>query len=231
MPRRAKRDDEVEEQRVVEGQQSDREAEAEDRDATSRLCAATRVERPLEDLIRFAAGPDGEIVPDLARKLPGRGVWVTADRATVTAAVQGKAFSRSLKRPVTASADLPDRVENLMLKRLAQALALANKAGCVVFGFSQIDAELERDGIALLVHGSDAAEGGRDKLDRKFQAVCRASGQTAQIVTLLTIEQISLAMGRANVVHAGLIQAGATDRVSSEAERVMRYRAGFAAST
>ncbi len=216
---------------MVEGQQSESGSDVEDRDPTSRLCAATRVERPLDDLIRFAAGPEGEIVPDLARKLPGRGVWVTADRATVTAAVQGKAFARSLKRPVSASPDLPDRVEKLMLKRLEQSLALANKAGCIVFGFSQVDAELDRDRIALLVHGSDAAEGGRDKLDRKFQAICREAGLPAPILTLLTIEQISLAMGRSNVVHAGLTQAGATDRVSSEAERVMRYRAGFAAST
>lgn len=220
---------------MVEGQQSDFESdlgtESEDKGAKSRLCAATRVERPLDDLIRFAAGPDGEIVPDLARKLPGRGVWVTADHASVTAAVKGKVFARSLKRPVSATDDLPDRVERLMLKRLEQALALANKAGCIVFGFAQVEAELDRGRIAVLVHGSDAAQGGRDKLDRKFQAVCRSSGRAAPIVTLLTIEQISLAMGRANVVHAGLTQAGATDRVSSEAERVTRYRAGFAAST
>ena len=90
---------------------------------------------------------------------------------------------------------------------------------------------MERGRIALLVHGSDAAEGGRDKLDREFLAVNRAAERPAPIVTLLTIEQISLAMGRANVVHAGLTQGGATDRVSSEAERVKRYRAGFAAST
>ena len=216
---------------MVEGQQSDREQEEPDRDAKTRLCAATRVERPLDDLIRFAAAPDGEIVPDLGRKLPGRGIWVTADRATVAAAVHGKAFSRSLKRPVTAAVDLPERVEALMLKRLGQALALANKAGNIVFGFAQVEAELERGRIVLLVHGSDAAEGGRDKLDRKFLAVNRAAGRPAPIVTLLTIEQISLAMGRANVVHAGLTQGGATDRVSSEAERVKRYRAGFAAST
>lgn len=220
---------------MVEGQQSDRETDVDDGNAvsrlTSRLCAATRVERNLDELIRFVAGPDGEIVPDLARKLPGRGVWVTADRVSVAAAVQGKAFSRSLKRPVSAAADLPERVEKLMLKRLEQALALANKAGCIVFGFAQVDSELDKGQIELLVHGSDAAEGGRDKLDRKFQAIGRAESRAAPIVTLLTIEQISLAMGRSNVVHAGLIQGGATDRVSSEAERVMRYRAGFAIST
>lgn len=220
---------------MVELQQSDGGAEmphdGDDRSAASRLCAASRVERPIGDLIRFAAGPDGVVVPDLNRKLPGRGVWLTADRATVAAAVSGKAFARSLKRPVTAPADLADRVEALMLKRLEQALALANKAGSVMFGFAQVEAELERGRIALLVHGSDAAAGGREKLDRKFQAVARAAGRPSPIVALLTIEQISLAMGRSNVVHAGLIQGGATDRVSSEAERIMRYRAGFAAST
>lgn len=203
-------------------------AARETRDATVRLCAVARVERPLDDLIRFAASPDGEIVPDLARKLPGRGVWVTADRASVAAAVKGKAFAKSLKRQVSAPADLPDRIERLMLRRLEQALAIANKAGLIVFGFAKIDTELDKGQIVGLVHGSDAAPGGRDKLDRKHQASARADGRPAPIVALLTIEQISLAMGRSNVVHAGLTQGGATERVLSEAGRIERYRAGLA---
>lgn len=226
----ATRDERVEEQRVVEGQEADQRPQPARGDAGVRLCAATRVERPIDELIRFAAAPDGQIVPDLGRKLPGRGVWVTADRASVLAAVSGKAFARSLKRQVVVPADLADRVEALLLRRLEQALAIANKAGCVVFGFAQIDAELDRGRIKVMVHGSDAAAGGREKLDRKFMAVSRAGGRPAPIVDLLTIAQISLAMGRDNVVHAGLTQGGATDRVVSEAERAMRYRAGFAAS-
>lgn len=201
-----------------------------DRGATERLCAVSRVERPVADLIRFVAAPDGVIVPDLARKLPGRGVWLTADRASVAAAIKSKAFAKSLKRQVSVSDDLADRIEAMLLKRLEQALAMANKAGVMVFGFAQVDAELDKGQISVLVHGSDGAEGGRDKLDRKLAAIARAEGGSAAIVNILTIEQISLAMGRSNVVHAGLRKSGATDRVWSEAERIVRYRAGFAAS-
>ena len=199
-------------------------------DGTDRRCAVLRVERPVDELIRFVADPDSRIVPDLARKLPGRGVWVTADRACVAAAVNGKAFARSLKAEVAVPADLADQVERLLLARLGQALAMANKAGAVVFGFAKIDAELDRGRIAVLVHGRDAAADGRSKLDRKHVAIAAAAGRPAPIVDLLTIEQISLAMGRENVVHAGLTHGGATDRVVSEAERARRYRSGFAAS-
>lgn len=212
---------------MVEGRGSGQGSAPAAKDAGERLCAATRIARPLDELIRFAAGPDGQIVPDLGRRLPGRGVWVTADRASVAAAIAGKAFARSLKRPVTMPLDLAERVERLMLARLGQALAMANKAGCVVFGFAQIDAELDRGRVVALVHGADAAAGGREKLDRKHVAVARSHGRRAPIIDLMTIAQISLAMGRANVVHAGLIQGGATDRVVSEAERVRRYRAGL----
>jgi predicted RNA-binding protein YlxR (DUF448 family) len=224
------RDDEVREQSVVEGQQSEREERNSDRGATARLCAISRAERPIVDLIRFVAGPDGDIVADLGRKLPGRGVWLTADRSSVDAAVNGKVFSRSLKREVKAPADLGERVDDLLLKRLQQSLAIANKAGAVILGYAKLDTELERGTIALLLHGSDAAAGGQDKLDRKFRAVAEASGRAAPVVALLTTPQMSLAMGRENVVHAGLKQGGATDRVLDDAERLRRYRSGIGAS-
>lgn len=203
---------------------------SDDRGATVRLCAVGRVERSISDLIRFVAGPDDVMVPDLNRKLPGRGVWVTADKASVAAAVKSQAFAKRLKRQVTVPEDLPDRIEAMLMKRLEQALAMANKAGVMVFGFAQVEAELDKCQIAVLVHGSDGAEGGRDKLDRKLAAIARAQGGSAAIVNILTIDQISLAMGRSNVVHAGLRKGGATDRVWSEAERIKRYQAGFGAS-
>ncbi len=97
-----------------------------------RRCVVTRAERAPDDLLRFVVDPSGAIVPDLARKLPGRGVWVTADKASVAAAVKANAFAKSLKRQVTVAPDLPDRVESLFVKRALEALSLANKAGLVV---------------------------------------------------------------------------------------------------
>ncbi len=195
-----------------------------------RLCAATRVSRSPDELIRFVAGPDGGIVPDLARRLPGRGVWVAADRESVGLAVRGKAFARSLKSPVAVPADLPDQVDRLLERRLCEALALANKAGRLLTGFEKIDRKLASGDVYALVHGSDAAEGGRDKLDRKFLAISADPDAAERIVTLLTIEQMSLAIGRPNVVHAALIKGGATERFMVEAGRLQRYRSGLGRS-
>lgn len=191
-----------------------------------RLCAVTRAERPVEDLVRFVAAPDGEITPDLSRRLPGRGVWVSADHTSVAAAVKSKAFARSLKRQVNIPADLADRVEALLAKRTVETLALANKAGLATTGFAQVEEAIERENPALLLHASDAAPGGRIKLDRKFQAIQASMGRQAPIIDVLDITQLSLAMGRSNVVHAALKHGGVTEKFISEAGRLLRYRSG-----
>jgi predicted RNA-binding protein YlxR (DUF448 family) len=191
-----------------------------------RLCAVSRAERPVDDLIRFVAAPDGRITPDLGRKLPGRGVWVTADRASVEAAIKARAFARSLKRAVTVAPELAQDIEDLLTKRAVDALSLANKAGAVLAGFDKVREALDSGTIDLLVHGSDAASDGREKLDRKFQAVQGARSQNAEFSADLTIAQLSLAMGRSNVVHAALIYGGVTDRFKIAAGRLRRYRSG-----
>jgi len=195
-----------------------------------RRCIVTRAERPPEDLIRFVAGPDGVIVPDLARRLPGRGVWVTAELAAVESAIKAKAFSKGLKRQVAASPDLAQAVDALILKRVLQALSLANKAGLVSSGFDKVEALVEGGRAAVLLQGLDAAAGGRRKLDPKFTAIQRDKGKVAPVVDWLTIKQLSLAIGRSNVVHAGLTNGGATKRFLSEAERLRRYRSGLSIS-
>jgi predicted RNA-binding protein YlxR (DUF448 family) len=197
------------------------------RAARERRCIVTRAERAPSDLIRFVVDPSGAIVPDLARKLPGRGVWVTADKATVTAAAKGQAFAKSLKRQVTVAPDLPQAVETLCVKRVLDALSLANKAGLVTTGFEKVEALLDGGRAAALLHGADAAADGRRRLDRKFAAIQQDKGSAAPIVDWLTIEQLSLAIGRSNVVHAALKQGGATNRLLREAERLQRYRSGM----
>lgn len=189
-----------------------------------RTCAVSRAERPTGELIRFVAGPDGAIVPDLAARLPGRGVWITADREHVVKAVKMNAFARSLKRAVQVPADLPELVERLMERRVADALSLANKAGEVVAGFTKIEAEIGRGSLLALLHAAEAAPDGCEKLDRRFAAMADEAGRPACVATCLTIEQMSLALGRANVVHAALKEGGAARRALLEAERLRRYR-------
>jgi len=206
---------------------ADAERRNERTEAAIRLCAATRVERPVGELIRFVAAPDGTIVPDLARRLPGRGVWISAERAAVASAVKGKAFQKSLRRAVKVAADLDLVVDKLLVRRATEALSIANKAGLVTAGFDKIDAAIGRGEVAVLLHGSEAAQDGRGKLDRKFKAVSEGRGQEATVTDLFTVEQISLAIGRPSVVHAALKRGGATDRFLNEVQRLMRYRTGM----
>jgi predicted RNA-binding protein YlxR (DUF448 family) len=195
-----------------------------------RRCIVTRRELSPDDLIRFVADPTGTIVPDINRKLPGRGVWVTGERATVEAAVKANAFAKSLKRQVNVARDLPATLEALFVDRLLNALSLANKAGLVSTGSEKVEKLLDGGRAVALLHGLDGSLEGRRKLDAKFTAIQRDKGRGAPIVDWLTIEQLSLAIGRSNVVHAGLIQGGATTRFLSQAERLRRYRSGLSAS-
>ena len=189
-----------------------------------RTCAVTRATLPPEQMLRFVAGPDDQIVPDLAHKLPGRGVWVTATHTAVSAAVKQNAFAKSLKRKLFVDPDLAGRVEALLAVRVREAFSFARKAGSVVTGFAKVDAALaDGTGIAL-VHASDAAADGSAKLDRKLIAVRKSRGQPAPIVRALSSAEMSLAIGRDNVVHAALTEGGASRKFLNAAERLRRYR-------
>jgi predicted RNA-binding protein YlxR (DUF448 family) len=209
-------------------------ASAEDRqvppDATHgsplRLCAVTRTHKAPDDLIRFVLAPDGSIVPDLARRLPGRGVWVGATHRDVAAAVRQKAFARSLKRSVLVPDDLAPRVESLIKRRLADAISLARKAGLLVAGFAKVEELIGLGQAVLLVHAADAAGDGVAKLDRKFRALRGPGAEAEAIVRELTSEELSLAIGRSNVVHAAASGGGACRRIAYEASRLRHYREG-----
>lgn len=196
-----------------------------------RTCIVTRAERLPAELIRFVPAPDGTITPDLARKLPGRGVWVTCSAACIEQAVAKKAFAKSLKRQVNIPEQLGCQIERLMVGRVIESLSLANKAGLLLTGFSKLDAELGRGNVVVLLHAVEAAADGCHKLDRKWRAVAADLGREPRICKDLTIAQLDLATGRENVVHAGLSAGGATTRFSIEAERLGRYRSNISLST
>jgi len=193
-----------------------------------RLCAVSRVQKPPEQLIRFVAGPDLAVVPDLARRLPGRGVWVEATRQAVQEAVRRKVFARSLKKNVSVPSDLADLVERLLQKRLAEAVSIANKAGLLVAGFTKVEALIEAGRAVTLIHAIDAADEGVAKLDRKFKALLGPEAASATIVRELGGGELSLALGRPNVIHAAAAGGGASRRLIEEARRLRRYRLGSA---
>jgi predicted RNA-binding protein YlxR (DUF448 family) len=195
-----------------------------DRAAPVRLCAVTRVQHPVEELIRFVLGPDGLIVPDLARKLPGRGVWVEGRREILVQAVRRKVFARSLQQQVGVPEGLPDQVERLMERRLAEAVSLANKAGLLVTGYAKVENLIGQGRAALLIHAADGAPDGSAKLSSKFRALLGPERAAEATVTELTGPQLDLAIGRSNVVHAAASGGGAAWRILAEADRLRRFR-------
>jgi uncharacterized protein len=189
-----------------------------------RMCVATRTVRPVADMIRFVIGPDGEAVPDLKRKLPGRGVWVTATQDALSDAVKRKALARGFKREVRLPADLVVRTGELLERAALDALAMAGKAGLVATGFTRVEAALAREKVVALLHAAEAAADGVRKLD----AALRRRLEHDPIVTIgiLTSAQLDLAFGRPNVVHAALLAGPPSDTFLARLQRLERFRSG-----
>ena len=205
-----------------------------EKSATMRMCALSRAVRPIDELIRFVVSPTGEVVADLKRKLPGRGLWVSASRKAVAEAVRRHHFGRGFKRDVRVAATLADDTEKLLVRGVAEALAMAAKAGQVLSGFSKVEAALRarQSGTAgqaliqALIHASDGAVDGIRKLDG---LALQNRGNRAQslgipIVTVLTSEELDLALGRSNVIHAALLAGPASRTFLSRSQTLVRYR-------
>jgi predicted RNA-binding protein YlxR (DUF448 family) len=189
-----------------------------------RLCVVTRRVRPVTELIRFVIGPDGAAVADLKRKLPGRGVWVTATQEAVGNAIKRKAFSRSFKRDVRLPADLLDRTELLLERAALDALAIAGKAGLVLTGFARVEAALAHEQVMALLHAAEASADGVRKLDAALHR--RPSGDQVPVFRSLTSAQLDLALARTNVIHAALLAGSTSDTFLARLRRVERFRNG-----
>jgi hypothetical protein len=201
-----------------------RNAAADEGEGPERLCVVTRAVRPPEELIRFVAAPDGTVTPDLHRKLPGRGVWVTASRKAVTEAVRRKAFGRALKSAAVAPPDLPAMVEGLHVRAAREALSLANKAGLVVSGFSKVEAAAERGRLAAVVHASDAAPDGVRKIGQALRRRRADGGGEVPVLGTLDSSQLDLALGRSHVIHAALLDGPASRAALARFRALERYR-------
>jgi predicted RNA-binding protein YlxR (DUF448 family) len=194
---------------------------------TVRRCALTRAHRPKDELIRFVLGPDGAIVPDLKEKLPGRGVWLTGAHDALAHAARRHVFARALKVNVKAPEGLVAQVDRLLEEAALGAFALANKAGDVVFGFGKVEEAILKGRFLALVHAREAAEDGCRKLDDKARGI--RGNALFPAVRALGTDELGLASGRSNVIHAALIPGGAARRFLAAAQRLGRYREGSAA--
>ncbi len=185
---------------------------------SGRRCFVTGAVLPTAELLRFVADPAGHIVPDLAQRLPGRGLWLTARRDIVCEAAAKRLFARAAKAPVAVEAGIEDRIEDLLARRCADLLGLARRAGLVRAGFVKVKAALVEGGVAVLVSAMDAAADGRAKLGSP------PSG--AAIVACLSAAELGAALGREHAVHIALKPGPLTDLFLTEARRLAGFRAG-----
>ena len=166
-------------------------------------------------LIRFVADPDGQAVPDLARKLPGRGMWVAADRTSVETAAKRGLFARSAKAKVTAPKDLADEVARLLRSRLLSGLGLAKRSGELTSGFEKVAATIASGKAAWLIEASDGAADGR----RKILQVVRRQSPAPGVFGLFSAEELGLALGRENVIHTAFLAGRASGRWTDDVRR------------
>jgi predicted RNA-binding protein YlxR (DUF448 family) len=171
--------------------------------------------------------PEKRVVPDLKRKLPGRGVWITAEREAVAKAVKQKSFARGFRQAVTIDPDLAETVEGLLRRAALQDLALANKAGCVVAGFTKVEKALAGERRMVLLHAADAAPDGRRKLDRLAGGELGAEDGVPPSLTGFISSELSAALGRNNVMHAAITRDGAGRKFIGSALRYMRYAGAY----
>jgi predicted RNA-binding protein YlxR (DUF448 family) len=195
--------------------------------AAATLAAAARERRDIVSgevmaeakLIRFVPGPDGAVVPDLARKLPGRGLWVAADRASVEAAAKKNLFARAAKAKVSAQPTLADEVENLLRRRLLSGLGLARKAGEITSGFEKVSQALSSGKTAWLIEASDGAADGR----RKLWGQARKQPRVPGLFGAFDAAELGLALGAENVIHTAFLAGRAADRWAQDVDRLSGF--------
>ena len=186
-----------------------------DRDLPERRCIVTGDVQPKAGLVRFVVSPEGQVFPDLAEKLPGRGIWVTADRDAIAKAAKKGLFSRAAKAQVTAADNLADMVEAGLARRVVDLISLARKAGRAVAGFEKVKGWLADGKAKVLLQASDGSERGKGKL---------WTPEGGRWFGCLTASELGLAFGRDSVIHGALGAGGLSDRVVEEAAKLSGLR-------
>lgn len=193
---------------------------------SARTCAVSRQVKDTDDLIRFVLSPAGEVIPDVRRKLPGRGLWVSLSRTMVGEAAKRGLFAKAFKRAVTLPPDLAAQTDLLLARGALDALAMVGKAGEIVCGFGKVEDAIAAGEAMALIHASDGADDGIRKLDAKSAAALVKNPQIADSprIRAFKTDELDLALGRSNVVHAALLSGPATKTFLSRWRTLARFR-------
>lgn len=211
---------------VVQDNEQDNEL---DRGATKvaagdeRTCALTRTAKPVDAMIRFVVAPGGEVVADLKRKLPGRGLWITATHGAVAEATRRNVFVRGFRRELRPDPALADRTGHLLARAALDALAVAGKARRVVVGFGKVEDATAQPDIAAILEASDGAADGKRKIAAALRRNRPEGAKPVPVVGCFTSSQLDLALGRLNVVHAALLDGPVSETFLARTARFERY--------
>ncbi len=189
---------------------------------TERTCVVTRQTLPVGELIRFVVAPDGSVVPDLRRRLPGRGVWVTAEARHVRRAEEKGLLARAFEGGAVVAPGLAERVDALLFAAATGALSLARKAGTVVSGFGKVETAVSRETVLAVIHASDAAPDGVGKLDQAARRRFGSDGLPS--IRCFASQELDLAFGRPNVIHAAVLAGPASDNLLARIRDLDRFR-------
>lgn len=191
-----------------------------------RRCLVTRESKATAGMIRFVVGPDGTVMPDVAEKAPGRGLWLTAERGIVTTACRKGLFAKAAKRAVTAPDTLPDQVESLLARRCVELLSLARRAGLAVAGHRAAEAAVTAGECRLLLIASDSSGRDGEELAEKAKASARRGAPEVRVARALSSAELGRAFGREMMVFAALAPGRLTERLIRETARLEGFRPG-----
>ncbi|MGO1075448.1 RNA-binding protein [Inquilinus sp. CA228] len=198
---------------------SPEDADLPEAEGPERRCIATGTVRSKAELIRFVVGPDGEVVPDLAERLPGRGLWVSAEREALRRAQAKGLFAKAARQSVRVPDDLVDRVEALLHRSCIDLIGMARRAGQAVAGYEKVHAWLAEGRAAVLLAASDGAADGRAKL-----AALAAAVRPVPLVEIFSADALGMAFARDRMVHAAIARGGLAERLVAEAARLNGIR-------
>jgi predicted RNA-binding protein YlxR (DUF448 family) len=193
-----------------------------DEQLTERMCIVTREVHDEESLIRFVRSPDGHAIPDLQRKLPGRGVWVTLNRQRVSEAIKKNLFSRGFSAETKAPPELAETIGDLLRKLALSYFSLAKKAGLAVAGNSKVEDMVSRNLAQIILHAVEAAPDGRRKIDK-------LAAPGVKMINIFHVDELDLAFGRSNVIHAAVGRGRLAEKLLLAVQRIERYDAPLSA--
>ena len=199
-------------------------------DGPERKCILSGEHASRDALVRLAISPDGDVLPDVLARAPGRGAWIGVDRAELENALEKGKLRGALARAfrgatLSVPADLPDRIEQALTRALTDRLGLELKAGRLLLGSDRIAENARAGNVAWLGHAADAGEDGTRKLDQAWRVGGDAEGSGLRGITLpLDRAALSVALGRDNVVHLALTDPAAAQRLAVPLQRLLRFQ-------